>query len=41
MSNPKLKEKAKQQQKEIDHQNQIEKAIKEKDIEKLRRLLSQ
>lgn len=37
---PEMK-KAKQQQKESDHQNEIEKAIKEKDIEKLRRLLSQ
>jgi len=37
---PEMK-KAKQQQKEADYQNEIEKAIKEKDIEKLRRLLSQ
>ena len=37
---PKMK-KAQKQQKELDHQNEIEKAIKEKDIEKLRRLLSQ
>lgn len=33
--------KAAQQQKEVDRQNEIEKALKEKDIEKLRRLLSQ
>lgn len=33
--------KAQQQQKETNYQNEIEKAIKEKDIEKLRRLLSQ
>ena len=37
---PEMK-KSKQQQKETDYQNEIEKAIKEKDIEKLRRLLSQ
>lgn len=28
-------------QKEVDHQNQLEKAIKEKDIETIRRLLSE
>ena len=37
---PEMK-KARQQQKETNHQNEIEKAIKEKDIEKLRRLLSE
>lgn len=37
---PEMK-KAAQQQKEVDRQNEIEKALKEKDIEKLRRLLSQ
>ncbi|NBO99174.1 MAG: hypothetical protein EBU90_03475 [Proteobacteria bacterium] len=37
---PEMK-KAEQQQKEVDRQNEIEKALKEKDIEKLRRLLSQ
>jgi hypothetical protein len=37
---PEMK-KASSQQKEVDLQNKIEKAIKEKDIEKLRRLLSQ
>lgn len=37
---PEMK-KASQQQKEVDRQNEIEKALKEKNIEKLRRLLSQ
>jgi hypothetical protein len=37
---PEMK-KAKKHQKETDHQNEIEKAIKEKDLEKLRRLLSE
>lgn len=37
---PEMK-KAQAQQKEVDRQNEIEKALKEKDIEKLRNLLSQ
>lgn len=37
---PEMK-KAAQKQKDVNHQNEIEKAIKEKDVEKLRRLLSQ